>query len=202
MEAEKVLKSVSTFAPRGRMIMATPGSRSAAVCTSAGAYLATAGFRLPSMAMSTRTSWPVPRAMNPVGTPGRTGNMGNPRGRGRFRAPQRRREEATTRTNGVSLDAESEGESSAGLALWLALLEIDPAKSDVRGDATRYDARSSHRPGRNRSRLPERSEGRALIRPGMRRAATPSVAARTGPAGIEPATPGFGEAIIAVRGCT
>src|SRR5437016_1663906 len=47
------------------------------------------------------------------------------------------------------------------------------------------------RPGRNRS---ERSEGRALIRPGVRTAATPSVAAQAGPAGIEPATPGFGDA--------
>ncbi len=42
-------------------------------------------------------------------------------------------------------------------------------------------------------RLPERSQGSALIRPGMRRAATTSVAAQAGPAGIEPATPGFGD---------
>ncbi len=62
-----------------------------------------------------------------------------------------------------------------------------------RCDINRSEARSPDRPGRNGSRLPERSEGRTLIRPGVRSAATPSVAAQTGPAGIEPATPGLGE---------
>src|SRR6266566_6341592 len=66
---------------------------------------------------------------------------------------------------------------------------------DTAGRAKGRDAfrRGPSRPGRNRSRLPERSEGRALIRPGVRSAATPSVAAQAGPAGIEPATPGFGD---------
>ena len=52
---------------------------------------------------------------------------------------------------------------------------MDPASQRV----NHYEASFlPNRPGRNRPRSPERSEGGALTRPGMRRAATTSIAAQ------------------------
>ncbi len=78
--------------------------------------------------------------MNPLGTHRWTESMPSIPGRGRFKAPPRRPRSHQKNERRSHWKLNSERESSAGLALWLALLELDPANSVGRGDATRYDA--------------------------------------------------------------